>query len=99
MKKVPSLTKEFIYAEWTATVDPTQYSVQFAIVAEGTDPDSGDWVNGEWHGLARQVQVGYEADARALIGPLAKGRYSCFTRLSDANLEVPVREFDLLVAE
>lgn len=103
MKILPSITKEFIGCDVTTTVDPTSYTVEFALTAEGTNPGASDWATGEWDGAATTVRRGYTARARVLVGtndlPLTEGRWACWVRIANANLEVPARQFDLLVVE
>jgi len=72
------------YAEFNGTqVDPTTplIPVSIAVVAQGTDPISGNYVAGNWEEEVHGLSVNYWATRS--IGPLAIGRYDVWIKISD----------------
>ncbi len=80
------LTEEYVYVPVTAETDPTDYTVEFAYVAEGTRPAEGDWAAGGWFGTARTTPTGLVAEARHLLvaSTLTVGTWDVWVRLDGA---------------
>jgi len=88
------LSTEYVRVPVAATVagapyDPRGDVVQFAFVADGVNPVSGDWHTGLWDG-GNNPYV-----AQCLVGPtggvaLAVGVYNMWVKITD-NPEIPVR--------
>jgi hypothetical protein len=88
--------------EWVKTVitppsgvDPTPFAVEFAIVADETEPSDSDWHTGEW-----AVEKGLYV-AKAHLGPgtdfdLDPGKYDMHVRIAAGSTR-PRRKFDTLV--
>ena len=75
-----------------AATDPTADTVQFAFIAPGTDPVSGDFKSATWETTGTDTYA-----ARCLVGPsggvttLSASTYSIFLKITD-NPEIPVLE-------
>ncbi len=73
-----------------APYDPTNDTVQFAFVAKGVEPGSGDWNVGQWDDSSGPYYT-----AKVLVGPLnggvslGVGNYVAWCKITD-NPEVPV---------
>ena len=86
----------------TATVngvprDPTGDVVQFAFVAQGVNPTSGDLKAASWETVTGPPS---QFVARCLVGPggtvaLTKGRYQVWIKITDAP-EIPLDPIGLL---
>lgn len=80
-------SKEYIYVPVTSASDPTVLPVSIAVVAVGTEPQSGDWKTADWEPGTTK--------ARLLIGPgstfgqLAAGNYLVWVKV-DGPTEDPV---------
>lgn len=57
---IPSVSAEQLEVTWGDTVDPTAGNAEYAVVANGTTPSSGDWRSatfGTWDPSASQVTI------------------------------------------
>jgi hypothetical protein len=76
-------------------IDPTGDAVQFAFIAEGTNPQAADWQTASWEA------GGPPYFARCLVGPagtvsLLVGDYIIWVKISDSP-ETPIHPVDALV--
>lgn len=98
--KIPVITREYFRVPITLTVDgqpidPTGLVVEWAIVATGATPTSGDWVTGSWETIDTVTPVLYLA--RTMVGddttdfPLTQNTvYDAWMRITDSP-ERPAR--------
>lgn len=85
MLLIPSLSTEYVHVPIDGPANMTTYDVDMAILQEGQDPDSGDWVAAAWEGTDAVVLVG-----PATSIPLTRGvTYEVWVRIT-ATPEIPV---------
>ncbi len=88
--RIEALSTEYIHIPVTSDGDVTAAPVSIAIVARGTEPDSGDWQNAAWKPNTTPPQ------ATVLIGPgtpfgLEQGSaYDVWVRVTESP-EIPIR--------
>ncbi|MER7131242.1 hypothetical protein [Streptosporangium saharense] len=86
MLKVPSISVEYLRIPITGSNDLAAFPVEMAVLPEGQDPGSGDWLTAEWSPLG---------EAMILVGPgtslpLTRGvTYQIWVRIT-AEPEIPV---------